>query len=67
MSELLLVAAAVTAIYLVSCGVWPYRRCDWCAAGKHAREDGVVWRKCWRCAGSGKRRRAGAWLLNRGG
>lgn len=66
MSDLVVITAAVAGIYLVSCVVWPYRACDRCTGGKHTREDGVVWRRCWRCGGTGRRRRFGAWLMNRG-
>lgn len=68
MSELLLllVAAVLSGAYLVSCAVWPYTRCPVCAGGRHAREDGVVWRSCWRCNGKSRRRRFGAWFLGRG-
>lgn len=66
MPELLLLITAVIGTYLTSCLIWPYTRCPVCKGGKLARRDGEVWRKCWRCRGSGQRRRLGAALLGRG-
>lgn len=66
MGELLLVGLGLAGIYLLSCLVWPYTACGMCRGGKHARSDGEVWRKWWRCSGTGRRRRAGAWLAGRG-
>jgi hypothetical protein len=53
--------------YVAECAWWPFARC-WCCkdgTGKHFRDDGKVWRNCWWCSGSGKRKRVGRKLWDR--
>lgn len=54
--------AVLTSVYLLSCLVWPWRKCPACDSGK--RRFGSVWRTCPRCGGTGKRKRIGARLFD---
>lgn len=63
--EAWLLIALLVAGYLASCLVWPWRSCPRCEGGKHrAGHKRGVWRDCRRCGGSGKRRRAGRYLID---
>ena len=64
---LLLVAALLLAClaYAGSCWWWPFAACWRCdGAGKLARRDGRVWRRCRWCRGTGQRLRTGRWVFN---
>lgn len=50
--------------YLIACAVFPYKVCRVCTGSKKMR-SGKAFRACWRCRGSGRRRRLGALLLRR--
>jgi hypothetical protein len=52
----LAVAAALLAA-IVSAWIRPWRHCRWCRMGRWYRPDGRVWRDCWFCGGTGRRRR----------
>lgn len=64
--EFALVIAGLATIYLIACAIWPYTACPRCAGGKKYDPAGTSWRNCRRCGGTGKRRRAGSWLLSTG-
>ena len=52
-------------IYAGSCWWYPLGHC-WCCkgSGRHAREDGKVYRPCWWCKGTGRRWRIGRRIWN---
>jgi hypothetical protein len=59
-------AVALAVGYAIECRWFPYTKCGCCkGSGKHHRADGKVFRDCWWCTGSGRRRRLGRWLLDR--
>ncbi|MFI5614728.1 hypothetical protein [Amycolatopsis sp. NPDC051903] len=43
--------------YYLACQIWPYKACGRCQGGKHESPSGKAWRNCFRCGGSGKKRR----------
>lgn len=45
-------------VFWLESWLWPNAKCLWCR-GKSRRYhvDGTAWRHCWRCGGSGRRRR----------
>jgi hypothetical protein len=60
-NALILTAAAIGAVYLAACGIWPYGACSRCEGdGKRRSPNGRTWRTCPRCSGSGQRLRWGA-------
>ncbi len=59
-----LVGAVWLAGYAVACCVWPYAACKGCSgAWKRRSPSGKAWRPCRRCGGSGRRIRAGRWVV----
>lgn len=58
------VAAAVI-LYTASCTWWPFARCRCCdGTGRHARNDGKVFRRCRWCRSTGRRLRLGRRAYN---
>ncbi len=65
MMFLALVLAAAGLAYAGSCWWWPFGYCWRCdGAGKLARRDGRVYRRCRWCKGTGRRLRVGRWAFN---
>ncbi|GGT58145.1 hypothetical protein GCM10010177_13150 [Actinomadura citrea] len=61
---LILLAIIGTAVYLVSCFIWPFRPCSRCdGAGRFRSPSGRAWRYCHRCSGKGAQLRAGRRIL----
>jgi len=62
------VAALWVVAYLFSCWWLPYRPCGHCkGTGElHSTTFQGAFGGCWRCGGTGRKRRAGAVLLGRG-
>lgn len=59
------VIAALMALYLLSCLVWPWTACGRCEGGKLRSPRRGAFRECPRCGGRGRRLRFGAWILGR--
>jgi hypothetical protein len=56
----------LTAIYLLSCRIYPYANCGRCnGSGKSRSPSRKAFRNCGRCTGTGRRERAGTKYLNR--
>ncbi|MBG0828578.1 hypothetical protein HS041_12440 [Planomonospora sp. ID67723] len=64
----LIVLALLTAWYLISCLVYPFKPCPICGRGGEVRSTSYpgAFGNCRICKGSGRRRRTGARLLGRG-
>jgi hypothetical protein len=58
-------AAAVIALYLASCAVYPFTNCRRCKGmGRFHALSGRAWRTCRRCHGTGARLRTGRRIIN---
>ena len=65
MSVLILAGLVAALWYGGSCWWWPFAACWRCdGAGKLARSDGKVYRRCRWCKGTGRRLRVGRWAFN---
>lgn len=65
--KLIVVAVILAAVYLTACVFDPWTRCrrKHCEGGRVYTGDRQNWHDCWRCKGSGKRRRFGRWVLDK--
>jgi hypothetical protein len=63
---LLIVTAAVLAgLYLLTCRIWPFAACQRCKGlGRLHASNGKAWRDCPRCKGTGRRLRIGRRFWN---
>ena len=62
---LILLTLGVSAVYLLSCRVWPFTSCRKCdGAGRFRSPGGKAWRYCRRCDGNGSRLRTGRRAMN---
>lgn len=54
--------------YLISCALHPYIACGRCKGNKQLYSTSFegAYGDCWRCKGTGRKRRAGAKLIGRG-
>jgi hypothetical protein len=62
---LIVVGAAISGLYLLTCRIWPFRACGRCKGlGRLHAPNGKAWRDCPRCKGTGRRLRIGRRLWN---
>ncbi|ETK36099.1 hypothetical protein [Microbispora sp. ATCC PTA-5024] len=68
MLALIAIGAFLGACYLISCWFLPYKPCGHCkGTGQiHSTSFKGAFGDCWRCQGTGRKRRGGARLLGRG-
>lgn len=65
--KLVVLLLILLVLYLLECVFDPWTSCgrEACEGGRIYTEDHRYWHDCWRCKGTGKRRRFGRWVMDK--